>query len=86
MGLNNAFPDLQSKDDFLVPIEGFPPNLIYPPEGCRFKDRCPFSISKCDEKPKRSFDNDREVICWRTDESENLLEQSKKITTWSAHE
>ena len=86
MGLNNAFPDLQSKDDFLVPIEGSPPNLVYPPSGCRFKERCPFSIKKCNEKPIRSFANEKEVICWRSDESKTLQNESKKISTWAINE
>ncbi len=86
LGLNNAFPDLQSKDDFLVPIEGSPPNLVYPPSGCRFKERCPFSIDKCDEKPIRSFANEKEVICWRADESKKLQNESKKMSTWMINE
>lgn len=82
MGLNNAFPDLDSKDNFLVPIEGTPPNLIYPPLGCRFEDRCPFSINKCSKKPIRTYQNNKEVICWRVDEAKKLSEESKKISTW----
>lgn len=86
MGLNNAFPDLQSRNNFLVPIEGSPPSLVFPPKGCRFKERCPFKINKCDEKPERTFANNKEVICWRIDESKTLLEQSKKISTWVTNE
>jgi peptide/nickel transport system ATP-binding protein len=28
-------------------IEGFVPSLISPPEGCRFNDRCPYTMEKC---------------------------------------
>ena len=86
MGLNNAFPDLHSKDDFLVPIEGSPPNLINPPKGCRFLDRCPFSIDKCKTRPERIYEESREVICWRTDDYKTLLEESKKFSTWVVNE
>ncbi len=86
MGLNNAFPDLLSQNDFLVPIEGSPPNLINPPSGCRFKERCPFSISSCDEKPQREYFNNREVICWRQNESGLLRSESKKTSTWQINE
>jgi len=82
MGLNNAFPDLHSTNDFLVPINGTPPNLINPPKGCRFKSRCPFEIGKCKQKPDRLNINDREVICWRTDSQTELLDKSKNIETW----
>jgi peptide/nickel transport system ATP-binding protein len=34
-------------------IEGFVPGLINPPKGCRFHDRCPYAMEKCDrEKPQ----------------------------------
>jgi len=84
MGLNNAFPDLHSTNDFLVPINGTPPNLINPPTGCRFKSRCPFEIDKCKEKPERLEIDQRQVICWRTSDQKDLLHQSKKVETWEA--
>ena len=86
MGLNNAFPDLHSTNDFLVPINGSPPNLINPPTGCRFKARCPFEINKCNDKPDRYVNRDREAICWRTSDQKKLLEESKKLETWEIKE
>jgi len=86
MGLNNAFPDLHSTNDFLVPINGTPPNLINPPIGCRFKSRCPFEVSKCETKPDRLIKDGREVICWRTNDQSDLLAKSKKIETWESQE
>ena len=86
MGLNNAFPDLLSEDDLLVPIEGSPPNLIDPPDGCRFKARCPFSLDTCDKKPIREYLENREVICWRQSESLFLRNESKKTSTWQTNE
>ena len=82
MGLNNAFPDLHSTNDFLVPINGTPPNLINPPTGCRFRSRCPFKIDKCKEKPNKLEIDQRQVICWRTTDQNDLLNKSKKVETW----
>jgi peptide/nickel transport system ATP-binding protein len=46
-------------------IEGFVPGLINPPEGCRFHDRCPYAMEKCDrEKPEFvSPKKDHQVLC-----------------------
>ena len=48
----------------LSQIEGQPPSLIAPPQGCHFRPRCPHSFGKCIEKPrleKRGSHLDR---CW----------------------
>lgn len=31
----------------LIPIQGQPPNLLAPPEGCNFSPRCPFATPNC---------------------------------------
>jgi len=33
----------------LVPIEGIPPDLIYPPDGCYFRPRCTYAVDQCRE-------------------------------------
>ncbi|MFC4303190.1 ABC transporter ATP-binding protein [Cohnella boryungensis] len=35
----------------LVPIEGTPPDLLDPPPGCPFIERCPHAFGKCTERP-----------------------------------
>lgn len=46
-------------------IRGSPPSLINPPEGCRFKDRCPYKFNKCDEEPPAfNIDGSSFVKCW----------------------
>ena len=47
-------------------IPGQPPNLINPPQGCRFVDRCPFAKDICRRKepPLIKINNDRLVACW----------------------
>ncbi len=36
----------------LVQIDGQPPSLISPPEGCHFRPRCPFAFEECTTKPE----------------------------------
>jgi oligopeptide/dipeptide ABC transporter ATP-binding protein len=47
IGLLKAFPNIAGKRTRLVSISGSPPDLVHPPEGCRFSPRCPFATSKC---------------------------------------
>ena len=54
MGLTNAFPDLERARDTLAPIAGSPPDLRFPPQGCRFAARCPFALPICHAEPPRS--------------------------------
>ena len=84
MGLNNAFPDLLSKkSDFLVPIEGSPPNLLNPPIGCRFKMRCPFSQDQCNNKPKKIKSSNKHLAsCWRENESDQIRIKASQASTW----
>lgn len=47
-------------------IPGQPPQLVNPPPGCRFADRCSFVMDKCrrEEPPLIKIDGAREVACW----------------------
>jgi peptide/nickel transport system ATP-binding protein len=45
-------------------ITGRPPSLLDLPTGCRFKDRCPFRMAKCDENPPVIVKDNRIVQCW----------------------
>lgn len=49
----------------LVSIEGAPPDLLHPPEGCRFSPRCRFAIDDCirGEPPLRA--RARETPAWQ---------------------
>lgn len=47
-------------------IPGNPPLLLNPPEGCRFRDRCPLAFEKCLEVPPFiEVDKDHWVACWK---------------------
>jgi len=45
--LTACFPDISARKIIPEGIEGFPPNLIQPPKGCRFHPRCQHAIERC---------------------------------------
>jgi peptide/nickel transport system ATP-binding protein len=47
-GLLESMPTVESRLQKLVPIEGAPPSLIDPPNGCPFHPRCPYRFGPCD--------------------------------------
>jgi peptide/nickel transport system ATP-binding protein len=57
----------------LAGIPGRPPQLLDPPAGCRFHDRCPLATADCRrEPPFRQIDHDHSVACWHDAEVEQL--------------
>jgi peptide/nickel transport system ATP-binding protein len=51
-GLLGSIPRLdRPRPERLHTIEGAPPSLINPPEGCKFRPRCPHAFEKCREEP-----------------------------------
>ena len=57
--------DLQNKQQ-LVSIEGMPPDLITPPVGCPFAERCPHTMKICQTTPPPTyrFEDGHEASCW----------------------
>jgi peptide/nickel transport system ATP-binding protein len=53
----------------LAGIPGRPPSLLTPPEGCRFRDRCPLATARCAVEPpfRRCEDDGHLVACWEAD-------------------
>jgi peptide/nickel transport system ATP-binding protein len=50
----------------LTGIPGRPPSLANPPQGCRFRDRCPFAFGKCVETPPfEEVKPGHYVACWK---------------------
>lgn len=45
-----AFPNIEGKRSLASSIPGNPPNLLYPPAGCRFHERCREALAKCREQ------------------------------------
>lgn len=62
-GLIQSVPDVWM-DKEIKPLPGFPPDLINPPEGCRFRPRCPLATEKCKEEPETIEVDGRMVKCW----------------------
>ncbi len=51
--LLRAFPDLRGRREMVSSIPGTPPNLLNPPSGCRFHERCRYQEPSCrDEEPR----------------------------------
>jgi oligopeptide transport system ATP-binding protein len=53
----------------LVPIEGMPPDLLAPPQGCAFAARCPQAMKIClTEDPKSQvIQDEHSMACWLMD-------------------
>ena len=84
LGLQQAFPNLVRPRDVLVSIEGYPPDLRQPPQGCRFAERCPFVLDAChqtDPVLEKVGDN-RSAACLRSQEMDALRQQAEDPTLW----
>lgn len=64
--LNSLLPlERWTKHEILEGIPGRPPDLRYPPPGCRFHPRCPKRMDICmSNKPSLIEKNGRLVSCW----------------------
>lgn len=64
-GLLSAFPSIRGEKRPLVTLPGEPPNLIDPPQGCRFHPRCPSATEVCRrEEPPVVRRGDHWAACW----------------------
>ncbi|MBS4178525.1 ABC transporter ATP-binding protein [Lederbergia citrea] len=54
----------------LIPIQGTPPDLLDPPKGCPFAERCPYTMGICKEQmpPHFKIGDDRSTMCWLEDQ------------------
>ncbi len=64
--LLSSTPSVTGPRRKLAPLEGEPPNLLNPPDGCRFHPRCPFATQQCveEEPPLAEVDDGHKVACW----------------------
>lgn len=65
--LLSSYPTLTGEKNRLIPIPGETPNLINPPAGCRFFDRCPAAISLCRINPPKwvPISPTHKVLCYQ---------------------
>jgi len=52
-GLLSCIPTGSKDDTKLMPIPGSVPDLVHPPVGCRYADRCPSAMDVCRTKPPK---------------------------------
>ncbi len=52
-GLLSCIPTGSKDDTNLMPIPGSVPDLVHPPIGCRYADRCPSVMDICKSKPPK---------------------------------
>jgi len=64
--LIESIPRIRGPVSKLRYIPGEPPDLVSPPEGCRFHARCPKATEKCrkEEPPLIYVGEGRQVRCW----------------------
>ena len=81
-GLLAAVPRLdRGRAAQLATIEGAPPNLLDPPEGCRFKPRCRYALDVCNRVPAAvEVEADHFAACHRVAEIESLETATTKAT------
>ncbi|MCC5812912.1 MAG: ABC transporter ATP-binding protein [Ectothiorhodospiraceae bacterium] len=68
-GLLRSLPRLSERGERLPSIPGRVPSPNAMPEGCRFRDRCPYARPGCEDyQPMVTDRRGRHVRCWRVDE------------------
>jgi peptide/nickel transport system ATP-binding protein len=65
-GLIKAFPNIYGSRELPLSIPGSPPDLLHPPEGCRFAPRCSLADTECSKSPPgKLLDENHYVACWK---------------------
>lgn len=84
LGLSNAFPRIKGSKRELISIPGTPPDLLNPPKGCRFSERCPFVLPICEERepPTITVHEGHLASCHRMDDIDQIRSQAKDPEVW----
>jgi len=84
LGLQHAFPHLIRPKDYLISIEGYPPDLHHPPQACRFAQRCPFAEARCHELSPalQEIAPQHWAACLRAPEMDSLRQQAGDPAIW----
>ena len=64
--LLSAFPSIIGPKSELVALPGDPPDLLMPPQGCRFHPRCHYAVDRCyqEKPPFEQVDFAHWAACW----------------------
>lgn len=79
-GLLKAVPRLDTdKKQKLYPIDGQPPDLLVPPQGCSFYDRCSYAMEICKNEKPYFFDliKEHKARCWLLHPKAPLVERKE---------
>lgn len=71
-GLLNSLPKISNGvKERLAPIQGVTPNLLHPPQGCPFAERCPHAMDICEKERPPYFEigDGRRSMCWLNDKT-----------------
>jgi oligopeptide/dipeptide ABC transporter ATP-binding protein len=84
LGLCNAFPDMADRGRALISIPGTPPDLVSPPDGCRFHARCPFATALCAtmEPPLVEVAAGHVVACHYIEQADGFRARAADPATW----
>ncbi|MET3291554.1 ABC transporter ATP-binding protein [Brevibacillus fluminis] len=77
-GLLRSMPRLDSNEkEPLIPINGTPPDLFHPPQGCPFADRCDYAMEICERQmpAPTSFADGHQAACWLHDSRAPRIEE-----------
>jgi len=71
-GLLKSVPSIYNERGELYTIPGQVPDLLNPPKGCAFANRCSFALEKCSlEEPPTLLVNGRKISCWLYEGDQN---------------
>jgi oligopeptide/dipeptide ABC transporter ATP-binding protein len=85
MGLRNAFPRIEDERRELISIPGTLPNLINPPQGCRFASRCPFKTEHCERvvPPLIEVGKGHRSACHYPERAADFRARAEERQTWN---
>lgn len=71
-GLINCVPNIKLDQKELITMPGSPPDLVNPPVGCPFAERCPYVMDVCKTDPPRfeQHEDEHHVACWLYEDNE----------------